>query len=104
MFYFRVRYSLRYTSKMDAPICLVGERGVHVTDLYLFTYTDIQPYFHITWSLYRVTWRVPLVEQELLISEHRILAQGLGASEICFYYIIQQGKELTCLHFYRWSC
>jgi hypothetical protein len=27
MFYFRVRYSLRYTSKRDAPICLVGERG-----------------------------------------------------------------------------
>ena len=26
--------------------------------------------------------------------------QGLGASEIFFYYIIQQGEELTCLHFF----
>jgi hypothetical protein len=30
--------------------------------------------------------------------------QGLGASEIFFYYIIQQGEELTCLHFFKWSC
>jgi hypothetical protein len=33
-----------------------------------------------------------------------IHAQGLGASEILFYYIIQQGEELTCLHFFKWSC
>ena len=27
--------------------------------------------------------------------------QGLGASEFFFYYIIQQGEELTCLHFFK---
>ena len=30
--------------------------------------------------------------------------QGLGASDFIFYYIIQQGEELTCLHFFKWSC
>ena len=31
-------------------------------------------------------------------------SQGLGASENKTYYIIQQGEELTCLHFFKWSC
>jgi len=32
-------------------------------------------------------------------------AQGLGASEKTHKknYIIQQGEELTCLHFFKWS-
>jgi hypothetical protein len=30
--------------------------------------------------------------------------QGLGASEFFFYYIIQQGGKLTCLHFFKWLC
>jgi len=31
-------------------------------------------------------------------------AQGLGASEYYFYYMIQQGEKLTCLHSFKWSC
>ena len=27
------------------------------------------------------------------------VAQGLGASDFFYYYIIQQGEDLTCLHF-----
>ena len=60
------RYSVRpYPSPPPHVFCM--RLRFYRWYLYLFTHTDVQHEFHIAWISCRlsVTWRVPLMEQEL---------------------------------------
>jgi len=46
----------------------------------------------------------PKASNQPAMIQQSIRLTGARCVRNMFYYIIQQGEELTCLHFFKWSC